>query len=157
MNSLCNFTKYYSCEISLNVNFKHISHIRPNHLSGYALVPMWPDNRGRTVITSCMLLVSYIQLYFNTSFTVLTKDEGLKVTDCTVQSAEYWCSYGKTVLWSRVGRTWLSRGSCGVYMAVTGSLCGCYGVYSPLFCENRLVWLLQYRFYMWRCYQFTMA
>ena len=22
MNSLCNFTKYYSCEISLNVNFK---------------------------------------------------------------------------------------------------------------------------------------
>ena len=24
MNSLCNFTKYYSCEISLNVNFKHI-------------------------------------------------------------------------------------------------------------------------------------
>ena len=29
--------------------FKHISHIRPNHLSGYALVPMWPDNRGRTV------------------------------------------------------------------------------------------------------------
>ena len=30
--------------------FKHISHIRPNHLSGYALVPMWPDNRGRTVV-----------------------------------------------------------------------------------------------------------
>ena len=29
--------------------FKHLSHIRPNHLSGYALVPMWPDNRGRTV------------------------------------------------------------------------------------------------------------
>ena len=24
MNSLCNFTKYYSCEISLNVNFKDI-------------------------------------------------------------------------------------------------------------------------------------
>ena len=23
MNSLCNFTKYYSCEISLNVNFKN--------------------------------------------------------------------------------------------------------------------------------------
>ena len=31
--------------------FKHIiSHIRPNHLSGYAPVPMWPDNRGRTVL-----------------------------------------------------------------------------------------------------------
>ena len=28
---------------------KHISHIRPNHLSGYTLVPIWPDNRGRTV------------------------------------------------------------------------------------------------------------
>ena len=28
----------------------HISHIRPNHLSGYALVPLWPDNRGRTVL-----------------------------------------------------------------------------------------------------------
>ena len=28
----------------------YISHIRPTHLSGYALVPMWPDNRGRTVI-----------------------------------------------------------------------------------------------------------
>ena len=28
MNSLCNFTKYYSCEISLNVNFnKHLSEI----------------------------------------------------------------------------------------------------------------------------------
>ena len=25
MNSLCNFTKYYSCEISLNVNFKTFS------------------------------------------------------------------------------------------------------------------------------------
>ena len=32
MNSLCNFTKYYSCEITLNVNFKpsHIGlHIGP--------------------------------------------------------------------------------------------------------------------------------
>ena len=27
MNSLCNFTKYYSCEISLNVNFKTPSFI----------------------------------------------------------------------------------------------------------------------------------
>ena len=25
MNSLCNFTKYYSCEISLNVNFKGLA------------------------------------------------------------------------------------------------------------------------------------
>ena len=30
--------------------FNHISHIRPNHLSGYMPVPMWPDNRGRTVV-----------------------------------------------------------------------------------------------------------
>ena len=35
----------------LNLLFnKHISHIRPNHLSGYALVPKWPDNRGRIVL-----------------------------------------------------------------------------------------------------------
>ena len=43
-----------------------------------------------------MLLVSYIQQYFNTftfSITVLTNQWGLKVADCTVQSAEsYWCS-----------------------------------------------------------------
>ena len=25
MNSLCNFTKYYSCEISLNVNFNDVN------------------------------------------------------------------------------------------------------------------------------------
>ena len=25
MNSLCNFTKYYSCEISLNVHFKDMT------------------------------------------------------------------------------------------------------------------------------------
>ena len=25
MNYLCNFTKYYSCEISLNVNFKDVA------------------------------------------------------------------------------------------------------------------------------------
>ena len=29
--------------------FKHISHIRPKHLSGFVLVPIWPDNRGLTV------------------------------------------------------------------------------------------------------------
>ena len=29
--------------------FKHISHIWPNHLSGFVLVPRWPDNWGRTV------------------------------------------------------------------------------------------------------------
>ena len=40
-----------------------------------------------------MLLVSYIQQYFNTSITVLT-NHCLKVADCTVQSAEYWCFYG---------------------------------------------------------------
>ena len=28
MNSLCNFTKYYSCEISLNINFKRTNHAR---------------------------------------------------------------------------------------------------------------------------------
>ena len=28
---------------------KHISHIWPNHLFGYVLVPMWPDNPGQTV------------------------------------------------------------------------------------------------------------
>ena len=41
----------------------------------------------------CMLLVSYIQQYFNTSITVPTNQD----TDCTVQSAKYWCFYG-TVL-----------------------------------------------------------
>ena len=30
--------------------FKYISHIRPNHLSRHVLVPIWPDNRGRTVL-----------------------------------------------------------------------------------------------------------
>ena len=28
MNSLCNFTKYYSCEISLNVNFKRTNYAK---------------------------------------------------------------------------------------------------------------------------------
>ena len=37
--------------------FKNISHIRPNHLSGYVLVPMWPDNRGRTVIASVIVII----------------------------------------------------------------------------------------------------
>ena len=37
MNSLCNFTKYYSCEISLNVNFKRLSSTMANATppSGY--------------------------------------------------------------------------------------------------------------------------
>ena len=39
-----------------------------------------------------MLLVSDIQQYFNTS--VSSDKSGLKVADCTVQSAEYWCFYG---------------------------------------------------------------
>ena len=30
MNSLCNFTKYYSCEISLNVNFNNTGNIESN-------------------------------------------------------------------------------------------------------------------------------
>ena len=37
---------------------------------------------------TAMLLVSYIQQYFNTSIHNSDKS-GLKVTDCTVQSAEY--------------------------------------------------------------------
>ena len=40
-----------------------------------------------------MLLVSYIDQYFNTSITVLKN----QVTDCTVQSAEYWCFYGTCI------------------------------------------------------------
>ena len=40
--------------------FKHISHIRPNQLSGYALVPMWPDNRGRTVLSYLINLYSFM-------------------------------------------------------------------------------------------------
>ena len=39
------------------------------------------------------MLVFYIQQYFNTSIKVLTKS-GLEVTDCTVQSAEYWYGMG---------------------------------------------------------------
>ena len=43
----------------LNMLFnKHISHIRPNHLSGYALVPIWPDNRGRTVLAITSIDIS---------------------------------------------------------------------------------------------------
>ena len=52
---------------------------------------------------------------------------------------------------------WLSCGSYSAYVAVTGSmwllqgLCGCYGIYVPLFFrENHLEWLLWDRF-TWRC------
>ena len=40
----------------------------------------------------CMLLVPYIQQYCNIHHS--SDKSGLKVTDCTVQSAEYWCFYG---------------------------------------------------------------
>ena len=40
-----------------------------------------------------MLLVSYIQQYCQ-YFQHSSDKSGLKVADCTFQSAEYWCSYG---------------------------------------------------------------
>ena len=44
-----------------------------------------------------MLLVSYIQQYFEYVHHSSDKS-GLKVTDRTVQSAEYWCFYGTEYL-----------------------------------------------------------
>ena len=41
-----------------------------------------------------MLLVFYIRQYFNTSFHHNSDKSGIKVADCTVESAEYWCLYG---------------------------------------------------------------
>ena len=42
--------------------------------------------------TACCWFFTWIQQYFNTSIIVLT-NQVLKVADCTVQSAEYWCFY----------------------------------------------------------------
>ena len=41
---------------------------------------------------------SNILIYFH--HTCSSDKSGLKVTDCTVQCAEYWCSYG-TALWAK--------------------------------------------------------
>ena len=50
-----------------------------------------------------MLLVSYIQQYFDTYMYNLLLSQFWQIrfesmTDCTVQSAEYWCSYSTYTL-----------------------------------------------------------
>ena len=35
--------------------FGHNSHIQPNSLSRWVLVPMWPDKQGRTVFTGFII------------------------------------------------------------------------------------------------------
>ena len=63
-----------------------ISHIRPNHLSGYALVPMWPDNRGRTVKDGgCLLQVNRPGTY-HCKLRAMLQEEGGELQEVTRDS-----------------------------------------------------------------------
>ena len=54
MNSLCNFTKYYSCEISLNVNFNSLDYSEATMESSVSTTDLYRVSRKKLTLLNSL-------------------------------------------------------------------------------------------------------